>query len=358
MLSVSDVCSTLNLLCEEYIKIDMKLTAALAAGVLLLLFFSGPWIGKVTADQSNSARAEQLLQEAEKLTDIRTPGSHPFRLVARLTIYRSEGQTSEGTYTLFWKSPTSWRDEINFADFSQTRVADVDKLFVYRNPPNLLPEVFRLLTLLDFPNILRATPEAKAQYLKERTRKGVGERIIGIAVPGTSRAILDYLSLSSAIPIRVERSGSDFGCAFEDYVEFNGHQFPRTLTVYRSNKTETKVRVEELAEATVDPSFLVSPPNAQLFSWCPHPQRARPMGSYELNSFIRPTRGLLASPVAFYGIIGQDGKWHDLTVVRSAGKVTDSATFWMNQLLQESFIPAKCGDNPVQQESVIEIRWR
>jgi hypothetical protein len=333
----------------------MRLVSMLGGSVLLFLFVSGPWFATAIADQLNRERAEQLLQQAEKLTDIRSSDSHSFRMAAHVTIYGSKDLTSEGTYNLSWKSPTSWRDETTFADFSQVRVADVDKLFVYRNPPNLLPEVFRLLTLLDFPNLLRATPEARAQYLKERTSKGLVERIIGIDVPGGFGKIVDYLSSSSAVPTRVEHADLDFGYTFGDYMEFNGHQFPHTLTMYRSDQTKIKVRVEELAEAKFEPSVLIPPPNAQSVSWCAHPQRARPTGLFELNSFNRPTRGLRASPVAIYGIIGGDGKWHDLAVVRAAGNVTDSSTFWMNQLLQERFIPAKCGDNPVQQEAVIEF---
>ena len=303
---------------------------------LLLLFFPGPWLGSVAADQSNRAEAEKLLQQAEKLTDIRASGSHSFRLVAHLTIYWGAGRTSEGNYTLFWVSPTSWRDEIRFADFSQLRVADADKLFVYRNPPNLLPEAFRLLGLLDFPNLLRLTPEATAQSLKEGTGKNSGERIVEIPMPGRIWKLIDHFALSSAIPTRVELADWDYGYTFENYMEFHGHQFPRILTAYKSTKTEIKVQLIELVEDTFNPSAFVIPSDAAVLSWCPHPQRASPTGSHELNSFVPPVRGLIMTPVAFYGVIGKDGKWHDLTVVRSVGKQADSYSFWMNQLLQES----------------------
>ncbi len=310
----------------------------------------------MAADQPSREKAELLLAQAEKLTDIRAPGNHPFRLAAHITVYWDGGKTSEATYILLWNSPCSWRDELKFADFTQLRVAVDDKLFVVRTPNDLLPEVFRLSALLDFPNLLRPSVEAKAEYLKDVNKKGSAEEVIGLESSGVFVKTVDHLNRTSGVPVRVQRINSAMEYTFEDYADFGDYQFPRTLVAYRSGKVESKVRVEKLEESITDPSLLVALPNARVFSWCPHPQRAKPKGLEELNSFIRPIRGLSASPVAFYGVIGTDGKWHDLTVVRSAGKGTDSYSYWQNLLLEQNFTPARCGDTPIEQESVLDLR--
>jgi hypothetical protein len=158
------------------------------------------------------------------------------------------------------------------------------------------------------------------------------------------------------MPIRVEYKGSRFGYQFENYVAFNGHQYPRTLIEFDSNKPLIQVQVQELTEATLDVSSLLPPQEARWLPWCPHPDPARPVDVdlWKVTPIPWPLRGgALEHPVAIYGVIGTDGQWHNLAVVKSAGKEVDS--YWMNQMLQGRFSPAKCGDVPVEQESVMEF---
>jgi hypothetical protein len=93
--------------------------------------------GGVTAHNDANTEAKKLLQQAEELTNIRSSGGHQFRLTARVQLSGSEGQVQEGTYSLLWESPTVWRDETNFKDFSQVRIAKGDKLYIVRKPWNL-----------------------------------------------------------------------------------------------------------------------------------------------------------------------------------------------------------------------------
>jgi hypothetical protein len=301
----------------------MRIILLLVISVFLALYFSGPLSAEATADNDDRAGAEKLLQQAEELTDIRASESHAFRLVARVRLFDEKGQTREGTYDLLWKSPTTWQDELRFADFSQVRIADVDKLFVSRKTPSLPLEVFQLLKLLDFPNLLRFSPEAKAQKLRERTRNGSHERTLEIALPGRSPWKIISLDGSSPIPIRVEYKGSHFGYQFENYVAFNGHQYPRSLIEFDSNKSLIQVQVQELTDATLDASSLVPPQDARWLRWCLHPDPARrvDLDPFKVTPIPGPLRGgALEHPVAIYGVIGTDGKWHNLAVVKSAGK--------------------------------------
>ncbi len=345
---------------KSYITVIMRVISGLLISVFLAFYFSSLWSAEATANNDSQAEAEKLLQQAEELTDIRSSGSRAFHLATLVKLFDDKGKAREGTYDLLWKSPTVWRDELKFADFSQVRIAAADKLFVNRNPRSLSLEVFQLLKLLEFPNLLRISPEAKAQKLRERTRNGSRDRTIELAFPGQSAWKIISLDGSSPIPTRVEYKGSHFGYQFENYVAFNGHQYPRTLVEFNSNKPLIQVQVQGLTEAILDEaSSFVPPPEARWLHWCPHPEHAKPVNVDwgKEHPIPEPLRGgALEHPVAIYGVIGTDGQWHNVAVVRSAGKEVDS--YWINEMLQERFSPAKCGEVPVEQESVQEYYLR
>jgi hypothetical protein len=63
----------------------------------------------------------------------------------------------------------------------------------------------------------------------------------------------------------------------------------------------------------------------------------------------------MTRPVGIYGVIGTDGLWHNLEIVESNSKEVDE--FWMNRMLQQRFSPSKCGDSPVEYETVIEYSF-
>jgi hypothetical protein len=330
----------------------MKLILLISAWALFAFAPSEPCSGKMKATSDEAAEAQRLLQQAEELTNIRSSGGRSFRLAARVQMYDGKDLAAEGMYNLAWESPTAWRDEIKFADYSQVRVAMLDKLFISRNPPVLPLEIFRLLELLDFPQVLHPSPNAKPSKVKEKTRNGSRERTIDIG------SWIVSLAPSSPIPTRVEHKYSHFGYQFEDYVSFDGHQFPRTLTEFASNRPLVQIQVQELAEATFTPSSFIPPPDASALRWCPNPEPARLVNRDKLNPVPMPSqlRDIAQQHVVvIYGIIGTDGRWHNLAVVRSAGKEVDS--YWMNQKLQEQYSPANCGGVPTEQESVKELHY-
>jgi len=52
-------------------------------------------------------------------------------------------------------------------------------------------------------------------------------------------------------------------------------------------------------------------------------------------------------------VVGTDGEWHNLAVVKSGGKEVDK--YWMEVMRQQRFSPASCGNIPVLHESVMEF---
>lgn len=326
----------------------------LGIAVFLVFCFSGPYSGEAIADKDNQADAEKLLREAEELTDIRATGSHAFHMEARVTIFDENAQITEGTYSLVWKGPIDWQDKLQLGTFSQERTAVVDKLFVSRSASSFTLEVSHLLKLLDFPGLLRFTPDAKAQKLRDSVRNGSREREIELALPGHSAWKTIFLNESSPIPARVGYKGSHFGYRFENYEPFSGHQFPRLLTEFDAKSPLIQIQVQELIEATMDESKFAPSPNARWYPWCPHPKPSTSLDAGKVLRIPWPLRGdPIRRPVAIYGVEGTDGKWHNLAVVKSGGKEVDE--YWMEIMRQERFSPASCGNITVIHETVREF---
>ena len=328
----------------------------LANSILLILCLSGSYSAKAATDNDNQPEAEKLLQQAEQLTDIRSSGSHSFRLVARVQVFDKKGHIREGIYNLLWQSPTVWRDELKFADFTQVRTAAADKIFINRNIPSFSMEVLQLLKLLKFPDFLRSNSKAKAQNLRESIKNGSRVRTIDLAVPGNSPWKVVSLDEASPIPTRIEYKKSHYGYKFENYMVFAGHQYPRTLVEFDSNKPLSQVQVEDLTEANFDASTFIPSADALWLHWCPHPEGARLLEPETNKTYPFPSNlpfRTMEQHVVIYGIIGGDGRWHNLAVVKSAGKEMDE--YWLNMVLQQRYSPAKCGEVPIEEESVMEF---
>ena len=331
----------------------MKLNSMLGIAVFLVFCFSGLFFGEVVADNNDQGDAEKLLREAEEFTDIRATGSHAFHMEARVKVFDEKAQVTEGTYSLVWKGPTDWQDKLQLGTFSQERTAVVDKLFVSRSTHSFTLEVSHLLKLLDFPGLLRVSPDAKAQKLRERVGNGSREREIELALAGHSAWKTIFLNESSPTPTRVEYKGSHFGYRFENYEPFSGHQFPHLLAEFDSNPL-IQIQVQELIEATTDDSKFDPSPNARWYAWCPRPKPMTSLDAGKVFPIPWPLRGdAIKRPVAIYGVEGTDGKWHNLAVVKSGGKEVDE--YWMEVMRQQRFSPASCGNIPVIYESVMEF---
>ena len=68
-----------------------------------------------------------LLQQALQLVDIRAEGNPAFHMRAAVQSYKHGLPASKGQYDLKWRSPTSWREEIQLDNLRQLRIADGDR---------------------------------------------------------------------------------------------------------------------------------------------------------------------------------------------------------------------------------------
>jgi hypothetical protein len=308
----------------------------------------------VIPDAGEESEAEKLLHKAYESTDIRGAGNQPFRLTATIKLSDEQGQTKEGTYKLFWESPTKWQDELTLPDSSQVRLANGERLYISRKPVALSTDVFHLIHFLNFPENMRLVMEGTPTDVREVEKDGVREKAIKAVIQDKVWWTV-YLDDAASVPTHIESSTGKTRFVYQDYMTFAGHQFPRLLMGTSADNQSIRMQVQELATAAYKSDVFVPPPDAPFVGWCPNATPAKPVQQSGTVNIPWPLRTgpALKKHVVVYGMIGTDGLWHNLTVVKSAG--TEADAFWTSVLLHERYSPAMCGSGPVVQESVREL---
>jgi hypothetical protein len=324
--------------------------------------------GSARADEKTAAQAEKLLSETVQLTDIRAPGSTPFRLNARLVGTEDKDHPFEATYSLEWQSPTSWRDEISAPNYKEVRVAWNDHLFISRNPSNPDSQAFQLRRLIELPVRFDLNPIMRIEKLSEKRTQGALQRIVEVSM---YQRLSMKLYINDSLPTisRIESKGAgsptypfydfDSSLEYEDYKEFHGHRFPYKLIQRNSGRATGEVEIVELTEAPSQTTSFDPPPDAHWIRWCAHPIPARAIPNQNQLLPGPPPQIRHGAPplhVQIYGIIGTDGAWHNLTVLKSEGEVVDS---WVLRLMvRTKYSPATCDGTPVESEEIREFNYR
>jgi hypothetical protein len=314
--------------------------------------------------ERRSEQAEKLLSEAVQLSDIRAPGSAPFRLNARLIGTEEKKHSVEATYSLEWQSPTSWRDEINAPDYKEVRVARNDRLFISRNPSNPVSQFFHLRQLIDLPIRFDLNPIMRIEKLSEKQIHGTSQSIVEVSAY-KQFSIKVYINDSLPTISRIENNGIlyptypfkgfESSLEYEDYKEFHGRQFPRKLIHLNSGRTTGEVEIIGLAEAPSQTTSFDLPPDARWIRWCAHPSPAHAIPNRDPVPLAPPSQFRPGAHVQIYGIIGTDGIWRNLTVLRSEGEVVDS--YFLKTLAGTKYSPSTCDSTPVETEEIRDFEY-
>jgi hypothetical protein len=323
--------------------------------------------GSARADEKRAAQAEKLLSEAVQLSDIRAPGSTPFRLNARLVSTEDKDHPFEATYSLEWQSPTSWRDEISAPNYKEVRVAWNDRLFISRNPSNPVSQFLHLRRLIELPIRFDLNPIMRIEKLSEKRIHGTLQSIVEVSAYNQF-SIKVYINDSLPTISRIENKGvlyptypfKDFDSSleYEDYKEFHGHQFPHKLIHLSSGRTTGEVEIVELAEAPSQTTSFDPPPDARWIRWCAHPSPAHAIPNRDQLPLTPPPQFRPGAPplhVQIYGIIGTDGTWHNLTVLKSEGQVVDS--YFIKTIARTKYSPSTCDGTPVETEEIRDFNY-
>jgi len=337
----------------------MYRTMNISFGAVPLLFLLLGWSSsesRAAAIQAGSGLPAAQASSSQALGpgDAQAKSTPSFRLVARLLAYDSSGNTTEGVYGLLWRSPTSWRDETHFAGLSQLRVAAGNTLFLSRNTQGLSAELFQLLNMADLlrtlaGNALEASPGSSSADNAAAWSNLLRSKEISLG------EFTYNLNLRIPVHLLLKKRPAEF--QFDSYLAFRGHQIPGVVLQLDRGKVYLRLEVGQLAETITQDSSFEPPKDAYPLPWCPNSQPAQLQGSFGHDwhpEYNPPRKGFV-----LYGIVGTEGKWHSLTVVRPSEAPSVDWEFIHHTILRQLFYPATCGKEKVVEEQVIEfLPWK
>lgn len=354
-----------------------ELFAVFRAVVLVALFGAQLAVGK----DNRQEEAAALFARAAEVSNLRAPGSPPFRLRAKVRLSGLLGEPIDGSYQLIWNSPEQWREEITFPSFTQLRVGGAGKLWHRRNVNYLPLPIYHLMLLLDFQSRLKLGPTESVKKIHQRKRNGI--RMKCIEMKGKRHRIPSYLIAQGPRPmfefepgremcfdsvvgtlIREEQPDSQRGLIklyeHADYATWGEKRVPYTLRLLESDKAIVEFWVEQLGDEPSPDRALFSPPeDAEEWAWCRNPEPAKELQRVEPRYPKKARSNLRTGVVFLYAKIGVDGTVHNTMVVGSSAREFpefDAAS--QEALRQWRFQPARCGDIPVPTEGIFEFVYR
>ena len=323
-----------------------RVVASVAACVSLVCGLSF-WLDAQTLPTKKDAEA--ILQNASEGADLWASDSAPFHLVASVH-YELSGQPSDGTYDLLWRSPDKYREYFEMRTAKEMEIASGGKLSILRNTPTLTMPLWSTRRNLRF---------IKNYFLREKVK-----RVHSGKANGTEATCIDsdnafsetqdcfdsttnlavYVSFVERLPHSLNPVRK---AELTRFASLGKKRYPlRVVAKELDEKIEITITTFEQPESTSEDLF-VSPPEAQIFDWCPNPTIS---GRLE---FPRGTVGRTDAPGMFFYdvLVGRDGRVKGSAPMRSAGPQADHK---MATWLQMAKFPVRsCGGNPVEYETPI-----
>jgi len=301
--------------------------------------------------KDKQAEGLALIERARELSDIRAPGSPPFRLRARVHLSDPWEGSLDGTYLFAWTSDEQWRQEIKFPNFYEVRIGKGTKVWRERNI-NYRPEAIHgLLETVDLHKHLKVNPEETVQRIRERKYKGIVLRCVELKKrPRTERTLCTD---STGTLARTELGGLTH--EYSEFVSWAGKLFPGSIRVLDEGKTVREIQVEELNGQSLEPALFTPADEAVAREGCLDPDPP------EIQEHIFPDypgeakRRRIQGTVSVYALIGADGRVYNVVVLRSVDPLLAAAT--LQTVQRWRFNPATCGSTPVETETVIEMSF-
>lgn len=135
---------------------------------------------------------------AFQVSDLRQ-GQKPFHVRARFKLLDTVPREVDGTYDLLWQSRTSWREQITFPGYQETRIGDSDHIFV-RRPQLTVPSRLAMLRyIVDIGNTLGIGPNQHILKVKDSKFFGKTARCFGRDFSGKSTQTVCFDSSSGVL---------------------------------------------------------------------------------------------------------------------------------------------------------------
>ncbi|MGB7556544.1 MAG: hypothetical protein WBM04_19420 [Candidatus Korobacteraceae bacterium] len=298
------------------------------------------------APRGPSIETLSLLHEAQRL-DPRSGSTDPFKLTAKVTVHRDHHSVEDGSYQLFWFSPTRWREEISSVGFQQVRIGGDGGIWQVREPNYPTLRMWQLMQAVNFYARLSLWPDESPSKVKSTKRDGIELRCISTTWKGSPLRELCFSENSPEL-MREEYLPAGRSYEFSDYSSAGSGRIPKRIRIFDGKNLVVELSVDTLETVQGPASVLLQKPaDAKWLNWCPNPNPAEAIPPF-------PAWGIIADSVVLsvvvYSSIETDGRLHDLKILKSGGAARDATV--LERMSEERFRPATCNGIPVAVETV------
>jgi len=297
--------------------------------------------------------AEELIQHAAQLSNIRSEGASAFKLEAELTFSPTASPTS-GTYHETWVSAQRWQTETAASNLHRVELVDGKKRWQLTtgeaNP--------------DFDSLERITNLSFSHFapdqLREQTISGVPV-ICSIskadAVGGKSALCFDQktgLLAEVVIPRTLDGKIMDDSCVYSGYEAFAGKQFPHVVKCFHDGRPTMDAKLS-LAPVVVSELPPFTPPVGaeESVNCLTTPQAPKPTYTPDPKYPAGQSGSVM---VVLWLSLGIDGKPADMKVVSKANPAFDNLA--TEAVSRWRFHPAMCEGQPMKTTINVEVSFR
>lgn len=300
-----------------------------------------------------------LLEKAAQAANLRANDASSFHLVAQVH-YEIGSQTSDGVYELSWASPDRYREDFRMQGAAEIEIAAEDKLYILRNTPALS------LPFWSVRNALRSAknffPGPKSKIRRVYPAQVSGELLTCVDFgdersqrqacinPTTNQAVsLSFAAIPPQGPLSMTTKELKHLHDLEvsDFVDVGTKRYPTRIHRQEQDekleiKIETLKQVMTFAEGEFTPQA-----GAVAYDWC-----SSPVAKGTIQIDFQPILELdpPGAVVAYYVVVGTDGRVKKWASSRSGGKYVDER---MATRFRDARFPIfSCGSKPIEYETM------
>ncbi len=305
--------------------------------------------------QDVQARAQELLQRASQLSDIRSLGAPAFRLKATFSFVGDDLETVKGTYIETRVSGSQWRRETVIGDLHQVDVGGAGKHWL------LYPDGFPSRAD-QLPFLLEAVPPASTRFDFEavvpRGNAGINAQCAVVKpVHSHMKAAFCFegktgLLLQKVFPEHRPRNEVSLSCGYGAFHEFGGHWFPYEVVCSEDRHETISAKVLELSlEPQPDPALFIAPPGAIELGECSGKVVApAPVGNESPLFFSDLDH---TAWVSLWLVVDVKGRPQNVRLLRPLGKGDHKDELKRFQTLR--FWPGTCDGKAMAMQFVLEV---
>jgi len=304
----------------------------------------------VNASDRGDAEGAKLLQQAQQKSDLRELPT--FRMKANLKI-QVKGKSLDGSYTSLWNGPAQWREEISFPGYSEILIGVKDVVSVKRNLDFVPLQIHQIRSVLSYGRSdFQIRSDEKIAGVRDRKVNDINVRCVDL-VQHVEQDHHRYICVDPSTGALIREH------PFHDreLTPLGTKLFPRFLSTSEEGKIVAEAEITELTTPEQIPASAFDTPDGAISKpGCSRPsvgrlvQRVNP----EYPSLDRMARR--EGTVSIYAVIGTDGELHKLHVVSGASPTMDQSS--LDAVQHWRYEPFKCGDVPVEVETVIQVNYQ